>query len=47
VDLQQVVGAVFLIAVGLLMWGLLLFLRETQIAARVLRIPAELHEPKS
>ena len=31
----------FLIAIGLMMWALVLFLRETQIAAASLRIPAD------
>lgn len=39
VDLQLVAGAMFLLAVLLLMAGLGLFLRETQIAAQQLRIP--------
>lgn len=39
VDLQLVAGAMFLLAVLLLMAGLVLFLRETQIAAQQLRIP--------
>jgi hypothetical protein len=39
VDLQLVAGAMFLLAVLLLMAGLILFLRETQIAAQQLRIP--------
>ena len=33
--------ATFLIAVGLLMWALVLFLRETQAASAALRIPDE------
>ncbi len=44
VDLQNVAGAIFLIAVGLLMWGLILFLRETQVAAASLRVPRDLLE---
>ncbi len=39
VDLQLVAAGAFLIAIGLLMWSLLLFLRETQVAAEALRIP--------
>jgi Protein of unknown function (DUF2721) len=38
-NLQRVAAATFLVAVGLLMWALVLFLRETQIAAQQLRIP--------
>lgn len=38
-DLQQVAAGAFILAVGLLMWALLLFLRETRIATRSLRIP--------
>jgi len=37
--LQRVAAGTFLVAVGLLMWALILFLRETQIAAQQLRIP--------
>lgn len=37
--LQRVAAATFLAAIGLLMWALVLFLRETQIAAQQLRIP--------
>lgn len=39
VPLERVAAGGFLIAVALLMWGLWLFLRETQIAAEILRIP--------
>jgi hypothetical protein len=38
-DLQQVAAAAFLIAVGLLMWALVLFLREIRAATAALRIP--------
>ncbi len=38
-NLQRIAAATFLIAVALLMWALVLFLRETQIAAQQLRIP--------
>ncbi len=38
-SLQRVAAALFLLAVGLLMWALILFLRETQISAQQLRIP--------
>ena len=39
-SLQAVAAGVFILAVGLLMWALLLFLRETQLATEALRIPA-------
>ncbi len=38
-DLQQVAAAAFLIAVGLLMSALVLFLREIRLATSTLRIP--------
>ncbi|MEN9933043.1 MAG: hypothetical protein RIS17_1616 [Pseudomonadota bacterium] len=38
-NLQRLAAATFLIAVGLLMWALVLFLRETQVSAQQLRIP--------
>ncbi|MBN8502518.1 MAG: DUF2721 domain-containing protein, partial [Sphingomonadales bacterium] len=38
-NLQRIAAATFLIAVALLMWALMLFLRETQISAQQLRIP--------
>ena len=37
--LESVAAGFFLIAIGLLMWALVLFLRETQISAQQLRIP--------
>lgn len=37
--LQRLAAATFLAAIALLMWGLVLFLRETQISAQQLRIP--------
>jgi hypothetical protein len=40
-SIQRVAAGMFLVAVGLLMWGLLLFLRETQISAASLRIPRD------
>ena len=40
-SLQTVAAGFFLIAVGLLMWALVLFLRETQVAAAQLRIPRD------
>ena len=39
--LRGVAAGAFLIAIGLMMWALVLFLRETQIAAASLRIPAD------
>ncbi|MBS0473634.1 MAG: DUF2721 domain-containing protein [Proteobacteria bacterium] len=38
-QLQRVAAATFLAAIALLMWALVLFLRETQVAAEQLRIP--------
>jgi hypothetical protein len=38
-SLQRVAAGTFMTAIGLLMWALILFLRETQIAAQQLRIP--------
>ena len=38
-DLQPFAAGVFIVAIGLLMWALLLFLRETQLATDALRIP--------
>lgn len=38
-SLQRFAAGTFLTAIGLLMWALLLFLRETQISAQQLRIP--------
>ena len=43
-DLQAFIGGSFLVAIGLLMASLLLFLRETRIAAATLRIPEHLLE---
>jgi hypothetical protein len=39
VPLERLSAGTFLVAVSLLMWGLWLFLRETQVAAETLRIP--------
>ena len=39
VNLQQVAAAAFLVAIGLLMFALTLFMRETRHATAVLRIP--------
>jgi hypothetical protein len=41
VELQTVAAGLFLISIGLLMWALVLFLRETQVAAAQLRIPRD------
>jgi hypothetical protein len=38
-NLQRVAAATFLAAIALLMWALVLFLRETQVSAQQLRIP--------
>lgn len=43
-DLQNIASISFIVAIGLLMWGLILFLRETREASRALRIPEELLE---
>lgn len=39
INLQAVVAGVFLLAIALIMWALLLFLRETREATEALRIP--------
>jgi len=44
IDMQRIAAGTFLIAIGLLMGALTLFLRETQIAAAMLRIPRDLLE---
>lgn len=44
VPLQLPAAGTFLVALGLLMFGLVLFLRETQISAAALRIPRDLLE---
>jgi hypothetical protein len=41
IDLQRVAAGTFMAAIGLLMWALVLFLRETQTASAALRIPKE------
>ena len=41
IDLQRVAAGTFLLAVGLMMWALVLFLRETQAASAALKIPDE------
>ncbi|MFM5916953.1 MAG: DUF2721 domain-containing protein [Novosphingobium sp.] len=40
-DLQLVAALTFVIAIVLLMWALLLFMRETRVSAQQLRIPRE------
>ena len=45
VNLQQAAAAVFMLAIGLLMSALTLFMRETQHATAVLRIPEAYLEP--
>ncbi|MFC3173081.1 DUF2721 domain-containing protein [Novosphingobium bradum] len=40
-SLEKVGAAFFIAAIGLLMWGLVLFLRETRVAAGTLRIPRD------
>ena len=42
--LEGVAAVFFLIAIGLLMWALVLFLRETRVAAATLRIPRDFLE---
>ena len=44
VDLQRIAAGAFLLAIGLMMWALMLFLRETQAASAALRIPEEFLE---
>lgn len=44
-DLQRVAAGTFMISVALLMWGLLLFLRETQVAMQALRVSEDYLEP--
>jgi hypothetical protein len=41
VPVERIAAGIFLLAIGLLMWGLWLFLRETQVAAEILRIPED------
>ncbi len=40
-ELQRIAAGTFLVAVALLMWALVLFLRETRVAAEQLRIPRD------
>lgn len=39
IDLQLLVAGIFMAAIGLLMWALTLFVRETRLASASLRIP--------
>jgi hypothetical protein len=41
VPVERIAAGIFLLAISLLMWGLWLFLRETQVAAEILRIPED------
>lgn len=41
ITLERFAAGLFIVAIGLLMWALLLFLRETRVAAATLRIPRE------
>ena len=45
VNLQQVAAFAFMIAIGLMMWALTMFLREIRSATAALRIPDEYLEP--
>lgn len=45
VNLQQIAAAAFMVAIGLLMFALTLFMRETRHATAVLRIPQTYLEP--
>lgn len=40
-SLEKVAAGLFIAAIGLLMWALVLFLRETRVAAATLRIPRD------
>lgn len=40
-DVRWLVAGVFILGIALLMWALVLFLRETRVAAEALRIPAD------
>ena len=40
-DLQRIAAGTFLLAVGMMMWALVLFLHETQAASAALKIPEE------
>ena len=47
VDLQLAAAAAFMVAIGLLMWALTLFMRETRQATDALRIPREYLEKRA
>lgn len=40
-ELQRIAATTFMLAVALMMWALVLFLRETRVAAEQLRIPRD------
>lgn len=40
IGLQPIAAGTFILAVGLLMWALILFLRETRLATSAMRIPS-------
>lgn len=44
VEMQRIAAGTFMLAVGLMMWALVLFLHETQAASAALRIPGEFLE---
>lgn len=44
IGLNPVAAGMFIVAIALLMWALVLFLRETQVATEALRIPEEFLE---
>ena len=46
INLQQVAAFAFMIAIGLLMWALTMFLREIRSSTEALRIPDEYLEPE-
>lgn len=43
-DLQLIAASTFVVAIVLLMWALLLFMRETRVSAQQLKIPREFLE---
>ncbi len=44
IDIQRLAAGAFILAISLLMWALLLFLRETRMASAILRIPEHFME---
>ena len=46
VNMQQVAAFAFMVAIGLMMWALTMFLREIRSATAALRIPDEYLEPE-